>query len=326
MTNELLDDAATALAFGQSADSVYAKLVASGVSSALATRAVSQLIESPFFGIARSATRAAQRYAMAAAIQRAVARQAPQGVSRRVLGEAGGELTSAAFNESYYAASRPVVLERFAADWPAMQWTPESMAARIGDVTIEVTTGRERDPDYEQHVKDRSMAVPFAVIVKRLVAQGEIPTNDWYVVANNRAMEKPEFLPLLQDLKPDQVLFDPAKLVGGVSLWLGPAGTITPWHHDNTNIMLVQLRGKKRVRVAPPTETALLDAAKEYVSNVPAKNDPTWYATDLAPGDALFLPVGWWHHVVAFEPSISLSLTGFRRDNRFDWYKPGGIV
>ncbi|MCA9637063.1 MAG: cupin-like domain-containing protein, partial [Myxococcales bacterium] len=38
---------------------------------------------------------------------------------------------------------------------------------------------------------------------------------------------------------------------------------------------------------------------------------------------ALFLPVGWWHHVRALDLSISVALNAFARPNTFDWYKPG---
>jgi ribosomal protein L16 Arg81 hydroxylase len=42
----------------------------------------------------------------------------------------------------------------------------------------------------------------------------------------------------------------------------------------------------------------------------------------IAAGDALFVPVGWWHHVRALDPSISLASNCFVTPNRFDWYVP----
>ena len=39
-------------------------------------------------------------------------------------------------------------------------------------------------------------------------------------------------------------------------LWIGPAGTLTPFHHDLTNNLLVQVKGRKRVHMVPNWEEA----------------------------------------------------------------------
>ena len=43
------------------------------------------------------------------------------------------------------------------------------------------------------------------------------------------------------------------------------------------------------------------------------------YQIVLAPGEALFVPVGWWHHVVGLDMSISVSMTNFAYPNAFGW-------
>jgi hypothetical protein len=42
----------------------------------------------------------------------------------------------------------------------------------------------------------------------------------------------------------------------------------------------------------------------------------------LSPGEVLFIPVGWWHHVRALDVSITVSFTNFRFANHYEWSMP----
>ena len=112
----------------------------------------------------------------------------------------------------------------------------------------------------------------------------------------------------------------------------GPAGTVTPLHHDTCNVFFVQIHGRKRFHFAPPTETDLLaDAQAMYAGADPEHPERTpglsipYASAEVGPGDVLFIPVGWWHHVRALDTSISVALAGFTRPNWFDWYRPGSV-
>src|SRR5262249_32733954 len=114
---------------------------------------------------------------------------------------------------------------------------------------------------------------------------------------------------------------------GRIFFWLGPAGTVTPLHHDMTNNGLAQIVGRKRVKLVAPHYTPVLYNDRHCFSRV----DPE--AVDLArfpkasairvldvvvePGEILFIPIGWWHHVRSLETSISISFTHFRAENQF---------
>jgi hypothetical protein len=158
-------------------------------------------------------------------------------------------------------------------------------------------------------------------------------TNDFYMVAQGKTMDRPAMKKLLRRIVLDQEIFDPKRLAGGTSLWFGPKGTITPLHHDGTNIFFSQIYGRKQFLLASPQETQILECARGYYADIdpeapdlerwPWWKDVTVHRVTLSPGEVLFLPVGWWHHVRSLDVSISLSLLNFRRPNSFDWYKPG---
>jgi hypothetical protein len=160
------------------------------------------------------------------------------------------------------------------------------------------------------------------------------PTNDLYLVANNRALEKPELAPLLADLTPPGDIFDASSLEGRASLWFGPGGTCTPLHHDTTNILFCQIYGKKRVDLVSPLETSLLDDVDGFYAGRrsgdlegggPDGEAPRVLRVELSAGEALFLPAGWWHEVTALEVSIHVSLLAFRRLADVGWYRPGSL-
>jgi ribosomal protein L16 Arg81 hydroxylase len=37
----------------------------------------------------------------------------------------------------------------------------------------------------------------------------------------------------------------------------------------------------------------------------------------LAPGELLFLPIGWWHYVEGLDPSVTMTFTNFLQRNDF---------
>ena len=43
----------------------------------------------------------------------------------------------------------------------------------------------------------------------------------------------------------------------------------------------------------------------------------------MQPGEALFIPAGWWHQVDALDPSISVTILDFTFTNDYGWYRPG---
>jgi hypothetical protein len=321
MTENILNGAAPA--------DVLAELVNRGVPSRLALRTLQELESSPIFAAALAPARWGRRLELVQRLLTIQMRQArhPAAVERRTTPSAD-ELF-----DRYLATSTPVVITDLVPAWPAFgKWSPEYLSERYGEVLVHFTDQREADPFYDANTNQHTRSSTLREFVERLGAAGE--TNDFYMVAKNKNIANTELVGLFEDVRLPDGWFDAAQLLTGSALWLGPAGTVTPLHHDASSILFCQIYGKKRILLASPLEVSLFDGAHEAYSAVDpenAANDPraqsvTFKDVTLEAGEALFLPAGWWHHIRALSVSISLGVNHFACDNDFDaWFMPGTI-
>jgi ribosomal protein L16 Arg81 hydroxylase len=231
-------------------------------------------------------------------------------------------LSPAEFFTDYYRRNQPVVIEGLLEDWPALsRWTPAWMAEHFGQEPVEVMAGRDEQELPDLHANRLRREVPLRELLTRF--QGE-PTNDMYLVARNSLLLRESFRPLLDDLRAPAGYIQP-DLHGPdrVHLWLGPAGTLSNLHHDHLNVLFCQVWGRKRVWLAPSWETPWMANARGYYSAVDVRAPDLDRFPDFArvavrevvvgPGDALLIPVGWWHALLALEPSLSVTFVNFER-------------
>jgi Cupin-like domain len=231
------------------------------------------------------------------------------------------DISSERFYRDYVMQNRPVMLPGLVGGWPAIaRWTFDGLANRLGGMSVEVSASREGQPDYERSYARHRATIPFRQLLA--LCDTETESNNVYLVARSDFFASAESAVLLADIDA------PARFLSGSSrgrdarLWLGPRGTITPLHRDGVNVLLCQVRGSKRVLLMPALAAPWL--AGDHVSHSrfdPARPDfdafPTMRAMPilearLSPGDAIFMPAGWWHKVIALSASISVSYTSFR--------------
>ncbi len=233
------------------------------------------------------------------------------------------------FHEKYFRPSRPVLLTEALGGLRALErWSFDFFRREHGDLEVEVNSGRDR-ASRKSRTEAESERVKLGVFIDEILgAEG----NDRYIVSKNGLLARPELKHLEEDLEPLPSFLARPELPKGVSLWLGPKGTFSPAHFDPHGVLLVQVEGKKRVRLVSPDELALVEDMDGYYAR-PDLDDPALHArpdfdaeaiaeTTIEQGQALFVPAGWFHEITALSPSMTLSFLTFVWDNHFHWLRP----
>ena len=153
----------------------------------------------------------------------------------------------------------------------------------------------------------------------RMVKEGG-KTNDYYLVARNFLLRRPEFKVLLRHLRCPKGYLD-ASTFYDTRLWFGPKGTVTSLHVDPCNSMLGQIYGRKRIKLIPPFDLENLypqggsfsevDLGRIDYAKFPRMRGVSILDVVIEPGEFLFTPVGWWHWVKSLDISISVSCVNF---------------
>lgn len=310
------------LILGSRPDTLAGILIQSGIGARDAHAEIAAALRSPYLqGVSRLHNRLAKRD-WVLRIQSQLNRLAPAVVPRRE------RLSAAEFLEQHYLRNQPVIITGMLEDCAARsKWTLDYLGSQLGDRMVEVQFGRSADPDYEMNSLSHKRRMRFGEYVALVRESGH--TNDFYMTANNDGQNRESLQELMADAPP---LTDYLTPEGRGFFWFGPAGTITPFHHDLTNNFMIQIAGRKRVRLIAPCDTPQLYNQRHCFTPVDGRNidlqrfpmmaDVPVIDCVLEPGEILFLPVGWWHFVEALDITITISATHFKWDNDFYSHYP----
>ena len=159
------------------------------------------------------------------------------------------------FLREYYSTNRPVIITGMMDDWPAMRkWNLDYFAEKFGDREVEVQMGRTAGANYETEQEKFMTRIRFGDFVEKVRTAGE--TNDFYLTAKNNSSNRKMLPELWDDIV--QIPEYLAKDNPGGFFWMGPAGTVTPFHHDLTNNFMAQVIGRKRLKIAPSWDMSLM--------------------------------------------------------------------
>ncbi len=232
-------------------------------------------------------------------------------------------IDAARFDVEVLPAYRPIVLRGLAADWPAVTHAaqgPLALAKYLHGFTratnVEAWIGSPATPgrfgyrpdlagfDFER--QEMPIGHLFAALMQ---SQDDPAVPPIYAGALNLA----KHFPGLAEQAPLPILAAHADRL--VSLWIGN-GSRTPAHWDLAHNLAVTIAGTRRFLLFPPDQLAnlyvgplditpagqpisLVDPHAPDLERFPRFAEAMAHAevAKLAPGDALYVPAMWWHHV-----------------------------
>ena len=210
-------------------------------------------------------------------------------------------LSATEFRSSYLEPRRPVVIKDLASTWPALKkWTPDYFAREYGSLQVKV-----HDKSFIQ-AGTNYMSSFRQTTFKEYLDVMMTGSDELRLFAFNIFWRAPE---LKRDILWSEVMKGFSKTF--IFMFFGCKGSVTQMHYDPDlpHLMHTVLYGKKRVVLFPNEESTNLYKhpfnTRSYVDvdnpdfiKFPRLKYAKGYQTVLTPGETLFMPSGYWHHMV----------------------------
>lgn len=225
--------------------------------------------------------------------------------------ERRSELSPQEFFNEFAKTNKPVVLRDFSKDWAAIEkWTPEYFIEKYGNNEVQVYNGSFSKPG--KTYMGKASLMKFSEYLNSILYSGK----DLRMFLYNIVSKAPE-------LKEDVVL---PPLMKGFSkrflfMFFGPKGAVTQIHYDidMSHVFHTAIKGKKRFVLFPQSESKKLyrhpftirsyvDVDNPDFEKYPLLKQAQGYEVTLEPGETLFIPSGFWHHVVYEDAGYAISL------------------
>jgi hypothetical protein len=221
-----------------------------------------------------------------------------------------------AFLDEFVVTNRPVIISDAVPEWNALHtWTPQFFKDRFGSRTVDVTYG---------------ISMNFADLIDAVLASTpEKPSPYLHKVIIHQHM--PE---LLADLQPENEYSLPRRYCsplmprrfrrpdGYLKLLIGGPGGKFPLMHfdaDNPQAMITEIYGDKEFVLFAPSDTRYVypspgsahtsqieDIGNPDLSRFPLLRQAVECRGAIHPGEAIFVPCGWWHSAHVLTASISV--------------------
>jgi Cupin-like domain len=241
---------------------------------------------------------------------------------------------------------KPVIITGMISEWPAFErWSIEYLNEKVGhkEVEVSVSTNEIFGFDTETHAFQKKM-MRFSEFTNWIM-QNDRRGVRYYLHTCPIETDFPE---LLEDVIIPDYFRKPMLMK---NIWVGTDRNVTALHWDAAQNLLCQVRGQKRLVLFEPSETPYLypfdvhsktphishirDIDNVNVNEFPKFSKAKSIECTINPGEMLFLPPFWWHHVYSIG-QLNIALNFWWDVNfsdflapqvrRFIVGKPGAIV
>lgn len=227
------------------------------------------------------------------------------------------------FKRDYYKKEKPVIIRQLSHDWPAYtKWNWDYFKQLVGE---------KRVPLYNNVKSDAYTPINTADDYKTFGEYIDMIRSGpaaWRIFLFNIFDHAPQ---LIKDFTwPEHLMKGYVKKYP--MLFTGGEGAITHMHFDIdiSHIIHSQFAGRKRVLLFPHSEKdklyrkpfevlSLADFSRYYEAGskvdyekFPALKLAEGYDVILEPGDTLFMPSGYWHHMEYLDSGFAMSLRAMR--------------
>jgi hypothetical protein len=239
-------------------------------------------------------------------------------------------ITRGEFADNYRSIEEPILVQGGLWDWPAIRWSPETLGSlafdRLIDLQVSLNGSFRMNPDLSPvDPKNQILLrdVKFGLAAQEII-NNESLTTKYYITQQNIVSKLPELLPDLACWWP---ISDTT-----INIWFGSSGVITPLHFDHAPNLFAQIFGRKKFTLFGPDQSQYLyqypaETKMSHVSYVDVERPdllkhPNFTRAQqqvhvMHPGQMLFLPPRWWHHVEAMDISISVNQWWRTRDLQY---------
>jgi len=227
-------------------------------------------------------------------------------------------ITPEQFRKDFYLPAKPVVIKNLSRDWPAYsKWNWDYFKQLVGDKKVPLYNNVKSDAYTPINTADDYKT--FGEYIDMIKAGPAA----WRIFLFNIFEHAPQ---LIKDFTwPEHLMKGFVKKYP--MLFTGGAGSITHMHFDidMSHILHTQFAGRKRVLMFPFTEQhklyrkpwevlSLADFSNYYLEGkldyekYPALKLANGLDFILEPGDTLFMPSGYWHHMEYLDSGFAMSL------------------